>query len=204
MLPSAVGLLSGVPPRINFDPRRGVSHGFSRRRDPVNRPDFDRRQGCRAREDLLSRHARPDVSGTTATPQSAGAIPRSGRQGFGRSRLAAGEGDSMTNEQIAAFVDRHAASWNRHDLKALCGDHAEDGVVVSPMFSRVQGRTQICSTYAALFAAFPDWHLDFRMPLIDGSRVAVPFVVTATLQGEFMGVHGTGRKCEFDGVSLYE
>lgn len=110
----------------------------------------------------------------------------------------------MTNEQVAAFVDRHAASWNRHDLEALCGDHAEDGVVVSPMFSRVQGRSRICSTYAALFAAFPDWHLDLRVPLIDGSRVAVPFVITATLQGEFMGVHGTGRKCEFDGVSLYE
>jgi steroid delta-isomerase-like uncharacterized protein len=110
----------------------------------------------------------------------------------------------VANDQLAAFIDRHMASWNRHDATALCNDHAEDGVVVSPMFARMEGRAQICTSYTALFAVFPDWHIRFDAPIRDGSRIAVPFSVTATHKGDFMGLPGTGRRCEFEGVSLYE
>jgi steroid delta-isomerase-like uncharacterized protein len=109
----------------------------------------------------------------------------------------------MTNDQIAAFIDRHASAWNRHDAKALCTNHAEDGVVISPMFSRVEGRAEICRTYAALFAAFPDWELRFEAPIRDGDRLAVLFSVAATHRGEFMGIPGSGKRCAFEGVSLF-
>jgi len=110
----------------------------------------------------------------------------------------------MTDDQITAFIDRHAAGWNRHDAESLCQDHAEDGVVVSPMFARVEGRVQICGTYTALFRAFPDWELRFDAPIRDRNRIAVSFSVSATHQGDFMGLAGTGRRCEFEGVSLFE
>lgn len=110
----------------------------------------------------------------------------------------------MTSEQIDELTRRRADAFNRHDVNALCGDYTEDGVVVSPMFSRVQGRAELCGTFAALFAAFPDWQLVFDAPIVDGNRVAVQFSVRATHQGEFMGIEGTGRKCEFAGVSLFE
>jgi len=32
----------------------------------------------------------------------------------------------------------------------------------------------------------------------------MPFSVRATHQGTFMGIAGTGRHCEFEGVSLFE
>jgi C-1 hydroxylase len=110
----------------------------------------------------------------------------------------------MTSDQIAALIERHVAAWNRHDAAALCRDHAERGIVVSPMFSRVEGRAQICKSYDALFAAFPNWQIRFGTPIREGNRLAMPFSVSATHQGEFMGLEGTGRHCEFEGVSLYE
>jgi steroid delta-isomerase-like uncharacterized protein len=110
----------------------------------------------------------------------------------------------MANDQLVAFIDRHTAAWNRHDATALCLNHAQDGVVLSPMFARIEGRPQICASYASLFAVFPDWQLRFAAPIIDGNRVALPFSVAATHQGEFMGLPGTGRRCEFEGVSLLE
>jgi predicted ester cyclase len=39
---------------------------------------------------------------------------------------------------------------------------------------------------------------------VDGNRVAIAFSVTATHQGEFMGLAGSGRRCAFEGVSLYQ
>jgi steroid delta-isomerase-like uncharacterized protein len=110
---------------------------------------------------------------------------------------------TMTSDQIAAFIDRHAAAWNQRDPKVLCANHAAAGVVLSPMFHRVQGRARIQRTYSDLFAAFPDWELRYEEPFVSGARVAVFFSVTATHQGDFMGVAGTGRNCAFEGVSLF-
>ena len=70
----------------------------------------------------------------------------------------------MTNDEITAFIGRHADGWNRRDPVALSRGHAEDGVVISPMFGRVEGRAQIRGIYAALFTAFPDWEIQLRHP----------------------------------------
>ena len=72
------------------------------------------------------------------------------------------------------------------------------------MFARVEGRPQILASYTALFSVFPDWQLDYQEAICDGRRIAVPFSVKATHKGEFMGLAGTGRRCEFEGVSLFE
>jgi len=110
----------------------------------------------------------------------------------------------MTNDQIAAFIDRHTDAWTRRDSNVLCLDHAEHGVVVSPMFARVQGRNQICESYSALFGVFPDWQIRFDLPIVDGNRVAMYFSATGTQQSEFMGLAATGRRCAFEGVSLFQ
>lgn len=110
----------------------------------------------------------------------------------------------MTDDRTTAFIGRHADGWNTRNPKALCHDHAEDGVIVSPMFGRVEGRPQICETYAALFAVFPDWQLRYDVPIVDGSRMAVFFSVAATHTGDLMGLAGTGKRCAFEGVSLFE
>ncbi len=110
----------------------------------------------------------------------------------------------MSSDAIRGFIERHTAAWNRLDAAGLSFGHAEDGIVVSPMFGRVQGRAAISGTYATLFSIFPDWEIRFDAPIADGTRVAVSFSVVATHQGDFMGFQGTGRRCSFEGVSLFE
>jgi steroid delta-isomerase-like uncharacterized protein len=110
----------------------------------------------------------------------------------------------MSSDAIRAFIERHTAAWNRLDAAGLSLGHAEDGIVVSPMFGRVEGRAGISGTYATLFSIFPDWEIRFDAPIADGTRVAVSFSVVATHQGDFMGFQGTGRRCSFEGVSLFE
>ncbi len=110
----------------------------------------------------------------------------------------------MTSERLRAFIDAHMQAWNLHDAGALCAHHSEDGAVSSPMFSRIQGRQAICSSYSTLFSVFPDWRLEFGEPICEGNRVALPFSASATHQGEFMGLAGTGRHFGIEGVSLYQ
>jgi steroid delta-isomerase-like uncharacterized protein len=109
----------------------------------------------------------------------------------------------MANDNLAAFIDRHTAAWNRRDGGALAADHSEDGVILSPMFARVEGRPQILASYSAIFSVFPDWQLGYEDPICEGNRIAIPFSVKATHTGEFMGLPGTGKRCEFEGVSLF-
>ncbi len=109
----------------------------------------------------------------------------------------------MTSDLIAAFMSRHAAAWNERDPSALSSHHAVNGVVLSPMFHRVEGRPQILHSYTDLFASFPDWQMRYDEPIESGNRLAVSFTVTATHEGEFMGLPGSGRRCAFEAVSLF-
>jgi steroid delta-isomerase-like uncharacterized protein len=108
----------------------------------------------------------------------------------------------MKRAEVQALLDRHTRAWNEHDIDTLAARHAEDGILVSPMFGTVKGRDQIARTYASVFAIFPDFEIKFDPPIIDGDRMAHPFTVMATQRGEFMGMEGTGKRCTFDGVSL--
>ncbi len=110
----------------------------------------------------------------------------------------------MTRDEILAFLSKQRESWQRRDPVALARDHAEHGTVVSPIFSKIQGRDTIRASYESLFQSFPDWTFSDQDPFIDGDRVAVPFTARATHAGRFMGLDGTGRRFEIQGVLLME
>lgn len=110
----------------------------------------------------------------------------------------------MTRDEILSFIARQRDAWRRRDPEALSLGHAEHGTVESPMFAKVQGRDAIRESYVSLFKSFPDWAFEDLEPFIDGNRVAVPFVARATHAGRFIGLDGTGRRCEIEGVLLME
>jgi len=112
--------------------------------------------------------------------------------------------EAMTREDMQAFCERRVEAWKRRDPAALAADHAERGTVVSPIYSKITGREAIQRSYESLFQSFPDWTMDNEPPLIDGDRVAVPFAAKATHAGRFMGLDGTGRRCEIHGVLLMD
>ena len=90
------------------------------------------------------------------------------------------EGPPMTYDETVTFLEQREGKFNRHDANALAADHTDTGVVHSPIFPRVQGVVSIQSSYRALFEMFPDWHITFEAPIIDGDRAAHPFTARAT------------------------
>jgi steroid delta-isomerase-like uncharacterized protein len=108
----------------------------------------------------------------------------------------------MTRDQVQRLLERQAAAWTSRDIAALAAGHAEAGILFSPMFGRLEGRAQIEHSYHSLFSIFPDWQIRFEPAIIDGDRLALPFTVTATQLGDFLGFPGSGARCAFAGVSV--
>jgi predicted ester cyclase len=110
----------------------------------------------------------------------------------------------MTRDEIMAFLSGQRDAWRRRDPVALALGHSEDCTIVSPMFATVRGRDAIRKSYESLFQSFPDWNFSDDESFIDGDRVAVPFTARAMHVGRFMGLDGTGRHFEIEGVLLMD
>jgi steroid delta-isomerase-like uncharacterized protein len=112
---------------------------------------------------------------------------------------------AMTHDEaVRFFTIQQQHDWNARNADALARSHAADGTIVSPIFKTVQGRDAILESYRSLFATFPDWEYIGQQLLVDGDRVAQQFVVHATHSEEFMGLPGSGRKFDIQGVRLIE
>jgi steroid delta-isomerase-like uncharacterized protein len=110
----------------------------------------------------------------------------------------------MTREETIRFFDDHQRAWDARDADALTRSHRADGTIISPIFRTVHGAAEIRESYQSLFATFPDWTFLNHQLVVDGDTVARPFVVAATHSGELMGVPGSGRRFDIDGVKLFE
>jgi len=110
----------------------------------------------------------------------------------------------MTHDEAVTFFAEQQDEWNARDADALARRHALDGIVVSPIFRTVQGLDEILGSYRSLFTTFPYWQYIGQQLLVDGNRVAQPFLVHATHSAEFMGLPGSGRKFDIEGVRMFE
>jgi predicted ester cyclase len=110
----------------------------------------------------------------------------------------------MTRQDILAFFTQRQALWQAHDPEGLARGHSPTGIVMSPMFGRRSGRDAIRDSYKQLFKMFPDWAFVAMDPIVEGDRIALPFSATATHVGEFMGLAGTNRRFQIQGVRLVE
>jgi steroid delta-isomerase-like uncharacterized protein len=110
----------------------------------------------------------------------------------------------ITRDDVVSFFAKRQELWATRDPSALAGCHAEDGTLISPIFRAVHGRADILASYRSLLTTFPDWQYTSQQLLIDGDRVAEQFHVRATHGGEFMGLLGSGRKFDIQGVCLFE
>ena len=110
----------------------------------------------------------------------------------------------MTHEDAVKFFAEQQDEWARRDIEALSRRHAEDGIIVSPIFGTVQGRADILASYVSLFKTFPDWNYVGEDILVDGTRGAQEFSVQATHSGAFMGLPPTGRRFDIRGVRMFQ
>ena len=105
---------------------------------------------------------------------------------------------------LETFFAHRAAAWAQRDAVALAATYADDAVINSPMFPRAEGRNAIKLSFETLFRVFPDWEISMEEPCVSGDRAMQVCKVRATQRGEFMGIPGTGRRLEFDGVLILE
>jgi steroid delta-isomerase-like uncharacterized protein len=110
----------------------------------------------------------------------------------------------MTRDEILELFARQQKAWEARDPDALAASHAAEGTLVSPIFGTLNGRAAILASYRSLFQVFPDWTYTGADLVVDDSRVAEPFTVTATHVGTFMGLAGTGRRCTIHGIRLFD
>lgn len=110
----------------------------------------------------------------------------------------------MTREETAQFFEHHQRAWDARDVDTLARNHLAEGTIISPMFRTVHGAAAIRESYQSLFTTFPDWTFLNHQLLVDGDHVARPFVVAATHAGDFMGLPGSGKRFDIDGVQLFE
>ena len=111
----------------------------------------------------------------------------------------------MSRDEIEALVTRRQLAWDAHDAHALTQDHAEDGVVESPLAGgATAGREAIERLYATYFRAFTDFRLEGKDLLIDGQRAALFATASGTDHGGFMGMAPTKRAVRISVVFMYE
>lgn len=111
----------------------------------------------------------------------------------------------MTRAEIATFYADRVEAMNRHDAGALARQHAEDGIVNSPLSGgTAQGHEAIERVYDSFFRAFPDVQVSQEMLLIDGSHAVQLITLTGTDSGGLMGESPTGRPFKMSMVFLDE
>ena len=110
----------------------------------------------------------------------------------------------MTRDDAVKLFTLQQAAWDARSPELLARDYTGDGTIVSPIFRTVEGQPAILQSFRALFEMFPDWQYMPQELLVDGDHLAQPFVVTATHVREFMGLPGSGRKFEIQGVRLFK
>jgi steroid delta-isomerase-like uncharacterized protein len=111
----------------------------------------------------------------------------------------------VDRETILAANEATFAAWNAHDPDAVVAIFAEDAEIVDVMTGEtIKGRDAIREQAAARFAAFPDFRLERRMLLVDGTTNSDQWVMTGTHRGEFLGLAPTGRRVEVAGATFSE
>jgi predicted ester cyclase len=110
----------------------------------------------------------------------------------------------MTRDAVTAFLARRQEHWAARDAVALADDHTDDGVVHSPIFGVVRGRTEIERSYRNLFTVFADWTFNAEDLIVEDDRAVQVFRVQASHTSELFGVAATNRRFEIHGALIFD
>jgi predicted ester cyclase len=67
----------------------------------------------------------------------------------------------------------------------------------------VTGRDNVAGLMTLVVTSIPDLHAEVQDIFGEGDKVVVRLVVTGTLKGDLLGVHGTGQHVQWDAIDLY-
>jgi predicted ester cyclase len=72
----------------------------------------------------------------------------------------------------------------------------------STPFDSHPGLASLKKAFPAMLVAFPDFRAELKQQLVEGDRVALHWVFRGTHLGDFYGIPATGKKVEFQNVSI--
>ena len=105
----------------------------------------------------------------------------------------------MTNDEIRAVLDRFRQAWESRDMDTMLACYADDCVVVSPIFSTLNGRSQVEKSYTNLMKAFHTERIKVADVVIgtgDPPRAVIIWNMESTQIGEVFGMPPSGKKIE--------
>lgn len=93
--------------------------------------------------------------------------------------------------------------WGKSNFEAIGHLVAEDFVGHNPALPEpVRGADGVREVAEMLYAAFPDCEVELEQVIADGDWLAQRVTVTATHEGEFMGIEPTGEEVEVTGMNI--
>lgn len=114
------------------------------------------------------------------------------------------EAHELTEAEALQLVLDHEALENNHDLDGLMTTLTEDCVYdVVPIQQEYHGQEEARDYYAAIFEAFPDFHLDGKPIAVTKDCVIWEGTVSGTFKGSFMGFKGTGKRFEARSITVF-
>jgi steroid delta-isomerase-like uncharacterized protein len=120
--------------------------------------------------------------------------------------LASTSAAQITQEQVEDFDRRWSAGWNGGDAEAVASICAPDVVFDDPALPvPALGRDEVRAFARAIFAAYPDFHIEVTAPpvIVPGTATVLsPYRVTGTMTGHLAigNLAPSGARMAFHGV----
>jgi serine phosphatase RsbU (regulator of sigma subunit)/predicted ester cyclase len=108
----------------------------------------------------------------------------------------------MTSDETRALIARRREGLVRRDPTSLIENYAEDCVVESPAWGKLEGREAVEKAFREFFAAFPDCLIEFGDLLFVNDRVVDTLTMHGSDTGGFLGESPTGKPFRLFLVSL--
>jgi len=109
-------------------------------------------------------------------------------------------GDPDTNK---AIIGRVVELWNTGNLAIADEIYGADFVNHDPNDPEVTNLESYKGFVAAILTGFPDFHVTTNDLIVEGDKVAVRWIITATHQGEFAGIPATGIEATWTGMTIW-
>lgn len=109
-----------------------------------------------------------------------------------------------------ADIDRWAAAWNSHDIGTVMALFSPDVLIDQPENPKPLDAAGTRAFFAMIFRAYPDFHVEVRQAIVEGTHAVSIEQVTGTWSGPFVdpatGVStpGNGRVFNHPGVMVLE
>lgn len=112
---------------------------------------------------------------------------------------------TATEEELLAVHDGFRDALNAQDVEQVASYFLDDAVYdYVPLPTPMEGKEAIEAFFEGVFQGFPDFHVEQRRKLAAGNNLVTECTVTATHQGEWMGIPATGNSVQLIHMCTYD